>query len=144
MSYRRLLAFTLFLGVLLTGCDSGSPTASKVYTDSLTTGTGRRGNEITGQTTEFTDNHSIYWRVESARQFGPASVEMTVEQNVESYGWKVVHQMSSIDTPFEGNVGVWSYFHNYGPGQFRMTAGLSSGTNIGTVIFTVQESPAAE
>lgn len=140
MPYRLafILAF-LFLSAL--GCDDSTSSGSGIYTDSLTLGTGKHGNELTGKTASFTGSPiSIYWRVESSRAFGVSSVDLAVEQYVEGYGWKEVHNTRYGLTDYYGHVLVQSYFHAFGFGQFRATAHLTSDNHfIGTAGFTVKE-----
>jgi len=143
MLYR--LAAILALCLLFTaGCGDDSSTNPDTFTDGLTVGTGKKGNDLVGQGDAFYgESISIFWRVESVSEFQGTQVSLLVEQHVDGYGWKTVYYTEYGFADYYSHVMVSSYYHQYGYGRFRATATLVASKHlIGSAEFTVQATPA--
>jgi len=120
MRRKRYLYILLILFAALGGCGN-SPTSSRVFTDSLTLGIGKRGIDLTGETTVFTGALvTVYWRVESREKLMGAEVEFVVEKkNGPEYEavFRTLYQPESLDD----HVVISSYFNTFGTGMFRAT-----------------------
>jgi hypothetical protein len=144
---RRLFPF--FAAVLLLtamACSKDSPTSPRVFTNSLTLGTGVYGIDLTGETDTFTITHNqnqdilptIYWRAESQSKMKGAYVEMKVERMGEA-GPEEVYTTRYEMVQLDDYVAISSYYHMYGPGSCRATATLGlEKRSIGVKTFTVK------
>jgi hypothetical protein len=138
MKKKIYLFFMIILFGALGSCGDSS-TSPRVYTDSLTLGTGRRGDDLVGETTEFTGGLVIiYWRVESREEFGGANVEFVVERK-NGVLYETVFQTINEFAGFNDHVLIASYYHTFGTGFFRATGFIGSAKRVvGPKDFTVR------
>ena len=122
------------------GC--GSPTSPRVFADSLTLGTGKRGIDLVGGTTVFGGELvTVYWRIESAERLDWADVEFAVDR---STGGGYEEEYSTIYSPTDriDHVVISSYYHIYGAGKFRARGFVPrTGKTFGPVEFNVVKTP---
>jgi len=135
----KALIRLIILAALAAGCGDSS-TSPRVFTDSLSLGTGRQGIDLVGETTTFTGGLiTIYWRVESREKLKSADVEFMVEKYAEG-GYETVYQTINGPAGPVSNVVIASYYHTFGPGLFRATGFIGSARRVvGPETFTVKE-----
>jgi hypothetical protein len=138
MKNKICLFFLIIMFGAFGGCGDSS-TSPRVYTDSLTLGTGRRGDDLVGETTAFTGGLvTIYWRVESREEFGGAHVEFVVEKK-NGVVYETVFQTINELAGFNDHVLIASYYHTLGTGLFRATGFIGSAKRmVGSKDFTVR------
>jgi hypothetical protein len=143
MRKKQYLFILMILFAALGGCGD-SPTSPREYTDSLTLGTGRRGIDLTGETTVFSGPLvTVYWRVESREALRGADVEFTVEKK-NGAEYEIVYGCLYQLANQEDHVVISPYYHFYGSGTFRATGYIGSGRRVvGPKEFVVTEAPAA-
>ncbi len=144
---RRLFPLSIaFLLLFALGCSEDSPTSARVFTNSLTLGTGYRGIDLTGATNTFSITHgqnadinpTIYWRAESESKMRSAYVDLKVELLGE-VGPEQVYTTRYEMVQMDDYVAISSYYHMYGVGKFRATATLGSEkVLLGVMEFTVK------
>ena len=114
------------LGIILLacmGCNGGSSSDSDSdFKNSLTLGTGRVGFVISGETTTFSNNQLIYWRLESETDMGGSSVEIVITKDGAQVGSATFPSAQSY-----GHIMLSQFSHTYGPGNFRATGKLVTG-----------------
>lgn len=120
------------------GCDdSVSP---ETYADSVTVGSGRTGIALTEIRTAFAESPvTIYWRAESAEEFGGKDIYLEVTP-LESSGWSAVPVYSTVqeNANSTSHIAIAAYYHTYGNGTFRARGYLGAARRLlGTAEFTV-------
>jgi len=136
--YRSIILFFLLLN--FAGCGKDNPASPQTYSDSLTLGTGRKGNALTGETTVFPGNNpTIYWRVESSEKFNGSNAEILIEKSGD-FGWETAYNTIYQYIEPDSYVAISSYYHMSGPGKFRASGFVSKNRRLtGVVEFTVLE-----
>lgn len=132
----------VLLVLLLSGCKKDDPTSSDQFTNKLTLGTGMNASNFTliGEGTVFTrvgNSATIYYRLESAADFGGAGVSIKIEKQSGS-SYTVVGTYAYSNPQSYGHI-IMSSFGVSDIGSFRAT-GLLTATSIvvATTTFSIQ------
>lgn len=138
MNTRSILFASGVIILAAAGCNSGSSTKSDTFSDSLMLGTGMNGFNITGETTTFTSDALIYWRLESKDDMGGSTVEIQISKSGSS-GFEQVNVIPYTNPQNYGHIMLSSFKHTYGPGSFRATGKLvTGGKTVAYKNYTVQ------
>ncbi len=123
MNARTILPALAIVILACMGCNSGSSTDSDSdFKNSLTLGTGMLGFEITGETTTFSNDQVIYWRLESKDDMGGSSVDIVITKDGAQVGLVTFPNPQTY-----GHIMLSGYKHTYGTGSFRATGKLVTG-----------------